>query len=329
MTRGLRLLTVAVFLASPASASDIGTTALPFLEMQQGARPTGMGGAFTAVADDVNALWWNPAGMARSKLTEVTMSHTTFVEDLKTEYVAATRPLPTLKGAVGASLTYMSVPGIEGYDSTGRSIGKLTANNYAASAGYATFLVPGQLSVGFVGKYIGQTLTTQKGTGMAMDFGVQYRRDRVGGGLAVQNVGPSFKIGNDTNPLPTTIRAGLGYSFNQYLLGAIDISKSRDGGALAHLGGEFRLTPNFQLRGGWQKQENLGSGAGLSFGFSLMGAVGGAGASAGGENWGGEGTPWWEKATNAVTGLIGSFDYSFLSLGDLSDVHRLSLTLKF
>src|SRR5208283_5561127 len=27
-------------------------------------RPTGMGGAYTAVADDADASWWNPAGLA-------------------------------------------------------------------------------------------------------------------------------------------------------------------------------------------------------------------------------------------------------------------------
>ena len=31
----------------------------------EGVRPLGMGGAFTAVADDENALFYNPAGLAR------------------------------------------------------------------------------------------------------------------------------------------------------------------------------------------------------------------------------------------------------------------------
>ncbi|MBI4346828.1 MAG: PorV/PorQ family protein [Elusimicrobia bacterium] len=327
MSRGLRLFAALILAAGPAWAGEEGTTALPLLEMQQGARPTGMAGAFTAVADDINAIWWNPAGMARSKMTELTFAHTLFVEDLKTEYFAMSRPLPALKGTVGGSISYMTVPGIEGYDSTGRSVGNLTANSYAASLGYAGFLIPGELSFGFNGKYLGQTLTTQKGSGLAVDLGIQYRKEKLGGGVAVQNVGPSFKIGNDTNPLPTTIRAGLAYHFNPIFLTALDISKGRGSTALPHLGAEFRLTPNFHLRGGWQKQENLGNGAGMSFGFSLMGALGGS--LVGGDNWGGEGTPWWEKATAAAAGLVGSFDYSFMSLGDLNDVHRLSLTLKF
>ncbi len=34
-----------------------------FEEKGAGARPTGMAGAFTGVADDVNAIYWNPAGL--------------------------------------------------------------------------------------------------------------------------------------------------------------------------------------------------------------------------------------------------------------------------
>jgi len=34
-----------------------------FQDMGWGARPLGMGGAFVAISDDVNASWWNPAGL--------------------------------------------------------------------------------------------------------------------------------------------------------------------------------------------------------------------------------------------------------------------------
>lgn len=308
------------------AASNSGTTALPLLHLQQGARPTGMGGAFTALADDVNAIWWNPAGLARSKMTEVTFSHTAFVEDVKTEYLAVSRPIEMLKGTVATSLTYMSVPGIEGFDATGKSVGNLTANSYAVSVGYAGVI--GQLAWGVAGKQVGQTLTTEKGSGIAADFGFQYQQERLGVGMALQNMGPAFKIGNDTKPLPTTVRFGAAYAVHPRVKAALDISKARDGDAVPHLGGEARLTESFHLRAGWQKQENLGSGAGLSFGFTLLGVVGKSQAGAGGD-WGGDGTPWWEKAATQYAGLVGSIDYSFLSLGNLNDVHRLSLSLKF
>lgn len=39
-----------------------------------GARPMGMGGAFTAIADDANAAYWNPAGFALNPETSITGS---------------------------------------------------------------------------------------------------------------------------------------------------------------------------------------------------------------------------------------------------------------
>ncbi len=56
LTVPLVALIVAVALATAASAN--------FVEVDTGARAMGMGGAFVAVADDVTALHWNPAGLA-------------------------------------------------------------------------------------------------------------------------------------------------------------------------------------------------------------------------------------------------------------------------
>ena len=42
----------------------VGTVGAQFLKINIGARATGMGGSFTAVADDASAVYWNPAGLA-------------------------------------------------------------------------------------------------------------------------------------------------------------------------------------------------------------------------------------------------------------------------
>ncbi|HHW11423.1 MAG TPA: hypothetical protein GXX33_00260 [Firmicutes bacterium] len=41
-----------------------------------GARPHGMGGAFIGVADDINAVYWNPAGLVQLKESAVTWTRT-------------------------------------------------------------------------------------------------------------------------------------------------------------------------------------------------------------------------------------------------------------
>ena len=53
--------------ANLSMAEDIhkksGTTSAAFLKVDAASRPISMGGAFTGLADDVNALFWNPAGL--------------------------------------------------------------------------------------------------------------------------------------------------------------------------------------------------------------------------------------------------------------------------
>lgn len=53
-----------IFTFSPAYAADSSMLGGSFTDSVISARAAGMGGAFTAVADDANASWWNPAGLA-------------------------------------------------------------------------------------------------------------------------------------------------------------------------------------------------------------------------------------------------------------------------
>lgn len=46
-----------------------------FKDWHWGTRPAGMGGAFCAIADDINAPLWNPAGLAQLKNKEVTFMY--------------------------------------------------------------------------------------------------------------------------------------------------------------------------------------------------------------------------------------------------------------
>ena len=66
-----------------------------------GARPAAMAGAFVGVADDGNALYWNPAGMAFLNHHEITSMHCDlFGLGISNDYLAYTYPL-TSRLAVG------------------------------------------------------------------------------------------------------------------------------------------------------------------------------------------------------------------------------------
>ncbi|HEX3135666.1 MAG TPA: hypothetical protein VHX44_19040, partial [Planctomycetota bacterium] len=69
------LLALAAFTSST-TAADV--TIVPFdgspIPIGAGARALGMGGAFTAVADDATANTWNPAGMTQLERPEASIS---------------------------------------------------------------------------------------------------------------------------------------------------------------------------------------------------------------------------------------------------------------
>ena len=80
--------------------------AAPYLRMGVGARALGMGGAFTAIADDATAAYWNPAGLVKIEHIEATFMY------------AANMSVEQLGQHLGLdSLAYLSLNGL--LESTG------------------------------------------------------------------------------------------------------------------------------------------------------------------------------------------------------------------
>ncbi len=65
-----------------------------FMENGAGARALAMGGAFTAVADDPSATFWNPAGLASAENKELMLMHSERFGDLiDRDFAAYTQPV--------------------------------------------------------------------------------------------------------------------------------------------------------------------------------------------------------------------------------------------
>jgi hypothetical protein len=326
------LLIASLFAASNAWAdSNSGISGATFLRMDQGARAMGMGGAFAAVADDASALWWNPAGIARSSFTDVMVGHTAHIEQINSQVFGIIRPvkIPQFqRAAYGVSFTYLSIPGIEGMDVNKNATGNLDANSMAAGLAFGAALTP-EITAGAQVKMIREKMATETGSGFAFDLGAQYRKDRLGAGIALQHAGPSYKIGGASSPLPMLYRGGLSYALFPRFTMALDGEKPSDADAKIHLGGEALFTPTLAFRAGFQPMKNVGSGAGYSLGFGFKGVIGGGDSL-------GDGKTWWERsqadidyALRGKGAYLLSFDYAFLSFGDFSNTHRFTLGLKF
>ncbi len=92
LVRGIVMFSLALMaVAGPAQATKY---AGAFMENGGGARALGMGGAFTAVADDPSATFWNPAGLATLADKEILLMHSERFGDLiDRDFISYTQPV--------------------------------------------------------------------------------------------------------------------------------------------------------------------------------------------------------------------------------------------
>lgn len=98
-------------------ASSPGTKAASFLKIGVGVRATAMGEAFTALADDGTALYWNPPGLTQLKTKGFSTTYNSWFEEIKQGYLSLV--FPSLKGATGIGTNYVDMGTFEGRDEYG------------------------------------------------------------------------------------------------------------------------------------------------------------------------------------------------------------------
>ena len=70
-----------------------GTTAAKFLSIEVGSNAVGMGGAYTSIANDATAMYWNPAGLSFHDTKEVYFNHANWIADISFDYFGVTIPI--------------------------------------------------------------------------------------------------------------------------------------------------------------------------------------------------------------------------------------------
>jgi len=73
MRKSAVLSVICIFLAFGASTAFAQMVGLDWVPTGSGARALAMGGAFTAIADDATAAWWNPAGLTQLERPEFSL----------------------------------------------------------------------------------------------------------------------------------------------------------------------------------------------------------------------------------------------------------------
>jgi tetratricopeptide (TPR) repeat protein len=210
-----------------------------------GARAMGLGQAYTALAQDPTAVFWNPAGLEYIKQQSATFFHTTLFEDSHYDFAAYAYPTLDL-GSFGIGIGRIGVSGIDGRDINGDQTKIFEYSEYQAFFSYAKTLPWYGITPGITIRWLRMGFTNignDSDAGIAADIGVMYRPDWIGNafiqdwsfGLNIKNVfKPQLKAGIAVDEYPLTaklgimktIRLGQGGAFNVLL--DLDHSQKRD-----------------------------------------------------------------------------------------------------
>jgi len=163
-----------------------------FLTIGVGGRALGMGGAFTSVANDVTAGYWNPAGLSELPSTQIILMHDErFAGVVNYDYVGFALK-PAEHYSFGLSIIRIGVDDIPFtgdafIDNNGNGVfdpevDRLDPDkfNFVSSADWASIVsfarnVNEKFSIGGNVKFIYRKIERNTGIGIGFDFAVKYR----------------------------------------------------------------------------------------------------------------------------------------------------------
>lgn len=284
--------------------SKAGTSAAQFLKIPVGAKATGMAYAYTSLANDAIALYWNPSGIASTENVQASVSHSPWIAGMAHSYAGIVIPAEGI-GAFGISALTLQTnkieqTTIESPEGTGTYY---DAMDFALGVSYARAMTE-NVHIGVTVKYVSQRIWNESAETFAVDFGALlktgFKDMKIG--LSFQNFGPDLKMSgrelirqidpdpNSTmNPyvetviqtqewgLPTYYRVSTSMSLigkegllsveNSRLTIALDAVHLNDNPEHYSVGGEYEFAGTFAVRGGYifqTDEEGLTLGAGLN-----------------------------------------------------------------
>ena len=263
-----------IVLAALAAAAPLAAPFAParadFRHARMGARPRAMGSAFVAVADDANAVHWNPAGMTQIDRFELTGCRTLLygVDGLSNDYVSMAYHDPRI-GALGLSWVRLGLEDIYHEDAVNiafaRKVPYVPGLSAGASLKFFILSAPGYERYNDPA-YEGRDVKP------SFDLGAHYRAsERLTFGVTMYSVNePELKLLRTTeHPAPVLRETAIGasYVFRELLLTTFDL-RTRQGSfknTIGRFGSELWFFDAVALRGGFESGR-------LTAGLGLKGA---------------------------------------------------------
>lgn len=161
-----------------------------------GPRGTALGASFAGEADGVEAIYWNPAGLATLEGTEAMFNHTRYFADMKLNYVAIGTRWGTI-GEFGFTAKVLSVGDIiETTEDAPEGTGKTFSPTFAVLGATYARAFTDRVRFGATANFVSERILDASARGLAFDFGVQYLTDWRGlnFGLVMKNFGPGMQF---------------------------------------------------------------------------------------------------------------------------------------
>jgi len=256
-----------------------------------GARGIALGGTSITNLYGVEAMFWNPANVARGQYgTDIMFSHNTHFADMGVSYAAITLNAGGL-GTFGASFKTINIGDIqkttvEQPDGTGGTY----KPSYSVIGVTYSKMLSDRISFGVNFNYISEEIDLVKAQGLSFDFGICYTNlaniEGLSFAVTMKNIGPQMKFDGsglyiqatatdltrgetlykiDTMPfeLPSLLEMGFGYKATlnaQNILTFTGIYQNNNyDGDMYRIGVEYGYDDMFFVRGGYINAPTLES----------------------------------------------------------------------
>lgn len=310
-----------------------GTTAAQVLKFNVGPRAIGMGGAFTAVSDDITAMYWNPGGTANIQTNEAFFNHTSLYADIRHDFAAIASHLTDF-GTIGAfvsvlSMDEMLVRTVEMPEGTGEFF---NAGAIVIGLNYSRYLTE-NFAIGGNFKYINESIWNMSATGFGIDIGTMYKLpilNELRIAASISNFGTKMQLtGRDITQvipsgsggqnfvnsnleldhfdLPLLFRFGLSADVIKdgvsKLTAAVDAIHPNDHTEYINAGAEYSWNEILYLRAGYNSLFEQDTEKGLTLGFGVHYRI--------------------------IDMVKVKLDYAYQDFGRLKDIHYFSVGVNF
>jgi tetratricopeptide (TPR) repeat protein len=247
---------IILFLSASLSQSKEKPYSADFLKMGVGERAMALGGAYVGLANDISALFWNPAGLSQLAQHEVIINASLLRHGLYHNFLALGY-LWEKVGFLALGCNYLGIEEIPIWSEEERippnaSPSFTKAHALAGMVGFSRRLLP-RLSLGVTVKsFREQLISVSSPLVPVIDLGVLYQAKGFNLGIVCQNFGPRFKYEIEKTALPSGVKIGgkMGFLKDKLII-LTDLEKTIFDSKLGfHIGSELKFLKYYALRAG-------------------------------------------------------------------------------